>query len=186
MTRDISGPPPFSYRVKVGHISHNPLEIRIEADDRERAGLARLWDIPGVEALTAELKLRRWKKDGVKVFGTVHAEVTQSCVVTLDPVHEVIDEEIDEIFVPEGSPLARLPANDQGEIMIDSDGPDLPEAFSGDTVDVGAVAAELVAMSLDPYPRKPGVEFGGHIEGTAGDDARPSPFAVLKGLKGED
>jgi uncharacterized metal-binding protein YceD (DUF177 family) len=185
MTRDIFGVPPFSYRVKVGHISHNALEIRIEADERERAGLARLWDILGVEALSADLKLRRWKKDGVKIFGMVHAEVTQACVVTLDPVREVIDEEVDEIFVPEGSPLARIPANDQGEIMIDPDGPDIPESFTGDTIDVAAAVAEIVAMALDPYPRKPDVEFADHVESNPAEDVKPSPFAVLKSLKRE-
>lgn len=183
MTKDPSGPPPFSYRVKVGNVSHNALEVHVEADEKERRALAVLWDILGVQALVADLKLRRWKKDGVKVFGSVHAEVTQACVVTLNPVAEVIDEEIDEIFVPEGSALARVPANDQGEILIDPDGPDLPESFAGDAIDVGAVVAEIVAMSLDPYPRKPGVEFEGHAESVAADDKKPSPFAVLQNLK---
>lgn len=183
MTRDPSGPPPFSYRVKVGHVSHNALDVHIEADDRERKALAELWDILGVQSLSADLKVRRWKKDGVKVFGSVHADVTQACVVTLDPVEEAIDEEVDEIFVPEGSSLARVPANDQGEILIDAEGPDLPESFTGDTIDVGAVVAEIVAMALDPYPRKPGVEFEDHVEGSAADDGKPSPFAVLQKLK---
>ena len=174
---------PFSHRIRVGHVSHNPLEVRIEADARERAALARLWDILGVEALAAELKLRRWKKDGVKVTGTVHAEVTQACVVTLDPVAQVIDEEVEEIFVPEGSPLARIPANDAGEIVVDPDGPDLPEPFTGDEIDVGTLVAEIVAMALDPYPRKPDARFEDHEEGDAEDGRKPSPFAVLKNLK---
>lgn len=185
MSRDPGTRLPFSYRIRVGHVSHNPIEIRVEADERERAGLAQLWDILGVQALTAELKIRRWKKDGVKVMGSVHAVVTQACVVTLDPVQEVIDEEIEEIFVPEGSSLARIPANDAGEIILDPDGPDLPELFTGDEIDVGAFVAEMVAMALDPYPRKKDVEFAGHTESGAGDDRRPSPFAVLKGLKTE-
>jgi uncharacterized metal-binding protein YceD (DUF177 family) len=174
---------PFSYRIKVGHVSHNPIEVRIAADAHERAELARLWNILGVEVLTAELKIRRWKKDGVKVIGTVHAEATQACVVTLDPVAEVIDEEIEEIFVPEGSSLARIPANDAGEIIVDPDGPNLPEQFTGDEIDVGAFVAEIAAMALDPYPRKPGVEFGARIEDDAADAGKPSPFAVLKNLK---
>jgi uncharacterized metal-binding protein YceD (DUF177 family) len=183
MTREPDTRPPFSYRIKVGHVSHNALEVRVEADARERKALAELWDILGVEVLTAELKIRRWKKDGVKVMGSVHAEVTQACVVTLDPVPQVIDEAIEEIFVPEGSALARIPANDAGEIVVDPDGPDLPESFTGDEIDVGAFVAEMAAMALDPYPRKPDVEFGGHIEGDAVDDRKPSPFAVLKNLK---
>lgn len=174
---------PFSYRIKVGHVSHNPLEVRMAADERERAGLAELWNVLGVQALTAELKVRRWKKDGVKVMGTVHAEVIQACVVTLDPVAEVIDEEIEETFVPEGSALARIPANDAGEIVVDPDGPDLPELFTGDEIDVGAFVAEMAAMALDPYPRKPDSQFDGHIENNAADEKKPSPFAVLKNLK---
>jgi uncharacterized metal-binding protein YceD (DUF177 family) len=174
---------PFSHRIKVGHVSHNPLEIHIEADARERDALARLWDILGVEALSAELKIRRWKKDGVKVMGTVHAEVTQACGVTLDPVPQVIDEEIEEIFVPEGSPLARIPANDAGEIVVDPDGPELPEPFSGDEIDIGAFVAEMAAMALDPYPRKSDVRFEGHLDEGAVEEKKPSPFAVLKNLK---
>ena len=185
MSRENDARPPFSYRIRVGHVSHNAIEVRIEADERERTALAGLWNILGVKALSAELKVRRWKKDGVKVIGSVHAEVTQACVVTLDPVDEVIDEEIEEIFVPEGSSLARIPANDSGEIIVDPDGPDLPELFSGDEIDVGAFVAEMVAMALDPYPRKPDTQFAGHIESDGGDDRRPSPFAVLKNLKTE-
>jgi uncharacterized metal-binding protein YceD (DUF177 family) len=185
MSRESGAQPPFSHRVRVGHVSHNPIEVRIEADANERMGLAGLWDILGVQTLSADLKLRRWKKDGVKVFGTVHAEVTQACVVTLDPVVQIIDEEIEEIFVPEGSPLARITANDAGEIILDPEGPDMPELFSGDEIDVGTFAAEMVAMALDPYPRKPDIEFKGHTESDAGDDRKPSPFAVLKTLKTE-
>jgi uncharacterized metal-binding protein YceD (DUF177 family) len=176
---------PFSYRIKVGHVSHNALEVRMAADERERKALAKVWDILGVEALTAELRVRRWKKDGVKVMGTVHAEVTQACVVTLDPVAQVIDEEVEEIFVPEGSALARIPANDAGEVVVDPDGPDLPEPFVGDEIDIGAFVAEMAAMALDPYPRRADAEFSGHAEDVK-DEKKPSPFAVLKNLKLEE
>jgi uncharacterized metal-binding protein YceD (DUF177 family) len=185
MTRlgDAGERPPFSYLVKVGHVSHNPIEVHVEADARELKALAVLWKVLSVEALTADLKVRRWKKDGVKVFGTVHAHITQACVVTLDPVPSDIDEEMDQIFVPEGSALARIPANDEGEMIIDPDGPDLPEMFVGDTIDLGAFVAEFAAMGIDPYPRKPGVEFEPHIEDSGGPQGKPSPFAVLRNLK---
>lgn len=188
MTRhgDAGDRPPFSYLVKVGGVSHNPIEVHVEADARELKALAVLWKVLDVGALTADLKVRRWKKDGVKVFGTVHARISQACVVTLDPVQSDIDEEIDQIFVPEGSVLARIPANDEGEMIIDPDGPDLPETFIGDAIDVGAIVAEFAAMGIDPYPRKPGVEFEPHTENSAGTEAKPSPFAVLRNLKNDN
>ncbi|MFM2280044.1 MAG: hypothetical protein RLZZ444_2275 [Pseudomonadota bacterium] len=176
---------PFSHPVKVGTISHVPIELHIEANEAQRRRLARLWDIVSVEALTADLKIRRYKKDGVKVIGHVSAKVTQSCVVTLEPVEDVIEEEIDHILVPEGSALARVPANDEGEMVIDPEGPDLPDIFVGDSIDAGAIVAEFAALGLNPYPRRKDAAFSDHIETTAADDRKPSPFAVLKGLKVE-
>jgi hypothetical protein len=68
-------------------------------------------------------------------------------------------------------------------MMLDPDGPDLPESFVGDTIDAGEVATEFAAMAIDPYPRKEGVAFDGHIEDTGENDKKPSAFAVLKDWK---
>lgn len=174
---------PFSYLVKVGHISANAVQVRVEADERERAALARLWNVEAVNSLSAELQIARWKKDGVRIKGTVSGEIVQSCVVTLEPVVSRLDSELEQIFVPEGSKLARIVTDEAGEMVLDPDGPDLPEAFTGDTIDAGALVSEFAALAIDPYPKKDGVEFAGHLEGDAVEDAKPSPFAVLKDWK---
>lgn len=183
MNRDISDKPPFSYLLRVGQLSHDAIEVHIEADAQQRKSLAEFWNVLSLEELSADLRVRRWKKDGVRVLGEIRGKVTQACVVTLDPVPADISEEIDQTFVPEGSALARVPANDMGEMIIDPDGPDLPDTFSGDMIDLGAIVGEFAAMGLEPYPRKPGVEFEPHIEKSAEADRKPSPFAVLKTLK---
>jgi uncharacterized metal-binding protein YceD (DUF177 family) len=174
---------PFSYAVKVGHISANAVTVTLEANEKERADLAHLWKILSVEKLTAELQISRWKKDGVRLRGHVNSEITQACVVTLEPVSDKISEDIEQIFVPEGSRLARLVLDERGEMVLDPDGDDIPEAFVGDTVDAGAVICEAIALAINPYPRKAGVNFSGHIESTEKDDKKPSPFAVLKDWK---
>lgn len=176
---------PFSYPVKVGHISANPVDVHVEADDRELAGLATLWDVLSVEKLEADMKISRWKRDGVRIKGNVKAKVVQACVVTLEPVESKIDENFEHIFVPEDSKLARAPSVDAGEMVLDPDGLDLPDTFTGDTIDAGAVVAEFAALAIDPYPRKPDVEFEGHIEDAGENDRKPSPFAVLKDWKKE-
>lgn len=183
MTRDQHERVPFSYAVKVGHISANPVEVHVEADERERAGLAKLWNILDVPALKATMTIARWKKDGVRIRGHVSAKIVQSCVVTLEPVESAIEEDFEQIYVPEGSRLARLMTGDQGEMVLDPEGPDLPESFSGDSIDAGEAVAECVALAIDPYPRKAGVEFGSHIEDNGENDRKPSPFAVLKDWK---
>ena len=185
MKRPNSDETPFSYSVKVGHISANPVEVHLEADSRELAGLAKLWEVLSVEKLAADLKISRWKRDGIRVKGNVRAKIVQACVVTLDPVESEIDENFEHIFIPEDSKLARAPSMDAGEMVLDPDGPDLPETFTGDTIDAGAVVTEFAALAIDPYPRKPGIEFEDHIEDTGEDDKKPSPFAVLKDWKKE-
>lgn len=176
--------PPFSFPVKVGHISANPVEVTLSANAQERVGLADLWSVLEVKALSATFTVQRWKKDGVRLKGRVTADIVQACVVTLEPVESHIDEPVEVVFVPEGSKLARMPAaTESGEMLLDPDGPDAPEIFSGDTIDAGAVAAEYAALAIDPYPRKADVAFSGHIESTDKDDRKPSPFAVLKDWK---
>ncbi|TNM65429.1 YceD family protein [Aliirhizobium smilacinae] len=176
--------PPFSYPVKVGNISANPVTVKVAADDRERKGLAEVWQVLEVKSLKAEVYLSRWKKDGVRVKGQVEAELVQACVVTLEPVESRIDEQFDQIFVPEGSKLARVIAKDAAEMVLDPDGPDLPEEFAGDAIDIGEAVAEFAALAIDPYPRKSGVEFDDHIESSADSkNDRPNPFAALKDWK---
>ncbi|NSX85194.1 DUF177 domain-containing protein [Agrobacterium tumefaciens] len=174
---------PFSYPVKVGHISANPVRIGLEASAEELKALAKFWNVVSVEYLKAELQVSRWKKDGVKIKGEVHAAVTQSCVVTLEPISSKIDEPVEQIFVPEGSKLARMVTNEEGEIVLDPDGPDIPDQFTGDSIDVGAVVAEFAALAIDPYPRKPDAEFPETADRQPEEEKRPSPFAVLKDWK---
>jgi len=176
---------PFSFDVKVGHISLNPVEVRLEADQAERKGLAALWDVLAVEELKADLKINRWKRDGVRVKGTVKAKIIQECVVSLDPVNTDIDEEFEQLYVPEGSKLARVPVQPSGEMVMDPEGQDLPETFVGDVIDVGVIVAEFAALGIDPYPRKPGLDFQDHIEDTGENDVKPSSFAALKDWKKE-
>ena len=175
---------PFSYVVKVGHVSANPLSVQLAADAREMQGLARLWKVEEVTALSADLQILRWKKDGIRIRGTVEADIVQACIVTLEPVGSHIEEEIDQIFMPDGSKLARI-ATENGEMVVDPDGPDLPELFSGDSIDVGTVVAEFAALAIDPYPRKPDADFRDHIEDDGSADTRPSAFSALKDWKKE-
>ena len=71
-------------------------------------------------------------------------------------------------------------------MFLDPDGPNLPELFTGDSIDVGALAAEFAALAIDPYPRKQGLEYADHVESDPASDKKPSPFAVLQGIKRDD
>lgn len=180
------GKPPFSYLVKVGHVSANPVTVRLSADVEERGALAEAWKVLAVGSFEAELDVSRWKRDGVRIKGSLHARLTQACVVTLEPVESEIDEPFEALFVPEGSRLARMETGETGEVVVDPEGPDMPESFAGDSIDVSAVVTEFAALAIDPYPRKEGVEFSPHVEGEKDREHEGSPFAVLENWRRKD
>lgn len=174
---------PWSFKVKVAHVAVNPVQVTMSADAGERASLAQLWDIPEVLDFSASAAISRWKRDGVRVKGHVDARIVQNCVVTLDPVEQILSEDFEALFVPENSRLARMPVDEAGELFLDPDGPDLPETYNGDSIDVGAVAAEFAALAIDSYPRKPEAAFASQVQGKSSGESgeeKVSPFAVLK------
>lgn len=175
----------YSYKIKVGHVAANPVTVTFDADEAERKDIARVWDVPAVQSFSGSAQVSRWKRDGVRVKGHVESRIVQDCVVTLDPVEQLISEDFEALFVPENSRLARQEPTD-GELVVDPDGADIPETFTGDSIDLGAVAAEFAALAIHPYPRKEGVEFGDVIESDPAADKKESPFAVLKFRKQDD
>jgi len=176
----------FSYEVKVSHVSANPITVRISADPADLKRLGRQWGVPEVLSFEVELELGRWKRDGIRVKGHVSSSIVQECVVTLEPVAQQIEEDLESVFLPEDSRLAKRTIDGNGEMFLDPDGPDLPELFSGDSIDVGAVAAEFAALSIDAYPRKEGLDYTDRIESDSTSDKKASPFAVLQGLKRDE
>ena len=124
-----------------------PLEarpLRLVATPAECAALAVRFGIPGIARFTADLALTPETGGALRVSGTLEAEVTQECVVTLDPVVQALS-----------APIALRVLN-EGEVPTDDD-PDSPDEIESQKgmVDLGEACAEQLALALDPYPRHP-------------------------------
>lgn len=165
---------PFSRVVRVDAIPQDGQTLTIEASASEREVLASLYQIPAIEALTATLRLERAGQGGARVAGAVHAEFTQVCVVSLEEFAATLDEVIDVKFAPRPDDESDRRSTRHAETVSIADG-DEPDPVVEGKIDVGALAAEFFALGLDPYPRKPGVEFVAPDESTPAD----SPFAAL-------
>ena len=170
----------ISFPVHVARLPKNGMEVRIEADAAQRAALAAAHGLVSVDRLTALLHVTGWKRGGVRVTGTVEADIVQECVVTLEPVAARIDEAVAATFLPEGSRLAVPVRSAEGEILLDAEGEDAPEPFSGDTVDVGQLAEQFFALAIDPYPRKAGAVLAGDGEGAQRRGVLHDRLAELK------
>ena len=168
--------PPFSRRVRVDALPADGLTQTIEANPDERAALAALNRLPAIARLSASFTLRRSGRGGARATGEVHAEVTQLCVVSLEPFAATVDEPIDVRFAPaEAAEAARRVKEDDAE-LVEVGGEDPPDPIVDGKIDLGALAAEFFALGLDPYPHKPGVAFAAPEE-PQGDEE--SPFAAL-------
>ncbi|MCW5690545.1 MAG: DUF177 domain-containing protein, partial [Pseudolabrys sp.] len=56
-----------------------------------------------------------------------------------------------------------------------------PEPLTGNSIDLGAIAAEFLVLAIDPYPRKEGAQFAPPAVEKGGN----YPFAALTALKKE-
>jgi uncharacterized metal-binding protein YceD (DUF177 family) len=169
----------FSRTVRVEAVPKDGLTRTIEADPAERAALAELNRLPGVAKLTATFTLRRAGRAGVRVSGVVHAEVTQTCVVSLEPFPATLDESVDVRFAPSADGSAArhgAPGAPADAILLDAE--DAPDPIVDGRIDLGALAAEFLALGLDPYPRKPSAQFAPPEDVAGAGSPAPAPAGV--------
>ncbi len=172
--------PPWSVPVRLSDIAETGRHVTLEADASTRAALAGALGVDSVQRASATFDLSHWGHDGLHVAGRVSATVGQSCVVTLEPVVNEIDEVVDVDFAPEPAAVARPKSEEEAPSSIEG-----PEPLVGDSIDVGALATEYLILGVDPYPRKAGIAFDAPKTGEkkAEDAAEGRPFAALAALK---
>lgn len=161
--------PEFSQLVRLQELEEGEISRNIEASEEERRALAARFDLVAVDALAATLRVRRLSDSPlVRVEGQLAADVVQRCVVTLAPLPAHIEEKIAETFGPAGY---RTPDSD--------DEGDVPEVFDDSGIDLGELVAQLLLLSLDPYPRAAGAEVPGRTSPSGDGSERTRPFAAL-------
>lgn len=168
---------PLTRVVKRDEVPEDGLEVTFEPGETERADIAKFLSIPAVEALQARLLATRHGRGGLRVRGEVTGNVVQTCVVTLEPVSQSVSEAVDTIYAPEGSPVLNIELTPEELASEESD----IEPMANGSIDLGGLVIEHLALGLDPYPRKPGVEFEPVQEGAE----EASPFAKLARLRGD-
>jgi uncharacterized metal-binding protein YceD (DUF177 family) len=163
----------FQRPVDLARLGDAGTRLTIEANPAERAALARRFDIASIESLRADLELRRVRGGAaVTLAGHLVADVTQACIVTLEPVKQHVEEEFEILYSDEVT-------DEQSAIGAASDIA-WPEPLPEGALDVGEAVAEQLSLSLDPYPRASGVAL--ESRWTGGDESA-KPFAALNKLR---
>lgn len=169
--------PEFSRPERIDAIGERARSIAIEATPAERAALAERFGLAALDALSARFEVRR-EAAGIAVTGQVQGRVTQSCVVTGDPVPATIEEAVALRFVPEDQIGAAEEIEIEGE-ALDTVG------YAGGAIDLGEAAAETLALALDPFPRSPAAAVVLREAGVLSEEEAAqasSPFAALKDI----
>lgn len=168
--------------IRIDSLPPEGRDLRAAATDAERDELAARLDISAIERLEVNLHADRFK-GGIRVTGRLGAQIVQPSVVTLEPVRQVIEEQVDRVFLPAGG--KDLAGSADAEIFVDPEGEDVPDHFEGAEADLSDLIVETLALAIDPYPRLEGESIE-DIGIAPGADGPASPFAVLAGLKPPD
>ena len=168
---------PISHPYELGRLPQAGDEVVIapSADDLTR--IAHWAGVERVDALKAKIDLRKLSPTRYAFDAELEADIVQSCVVTLDPVHSHIARSFTrDLFL---SPTARhVPKEVVVDVApLDEDG---REEITSLRYDLAVPVLEELVLAIDPYPRAPGVAFEPPQNGA---DSPEHPFAVLKGLK---
>jgi hypothetical protein len=174
---------PLSRPFLVDDLRDDETSATIVAEEQERARLAADLGLPSIAAFTAELTLTGRGGGRIQVRGEMQALVTRICVVSLDLFETQVTEPIDVLFAPATEATeAEVRLRAHQEIVGAAPIEEPPDPIVDGRIDLGVLAAEFLALGLDPYPRKPGVDFAAPVEADGSGD---SPFAVLGRLKGQ-
>jgi len=179
---------PYSFKVNAARVVDKDEEMSVRPGPADLKAIAKAYDLDAVNDLKAAFTLKPYRKAGLRVVGPLTATITQTCVVSLEPFNSGLEIDIDRTFEPQSSrPRKVRDLNEDGEIEIDLESLDPPDVILDGVLDLGAVICEELALAIDPFPRKPGVEFEDEDEEDTPEpveqEAKPSPFAALKALK---
>ena len=172
-------PDPWSVPLAVAQIPEHGLHREIEADPVAREAMAEVAGLREILSAHAALDVTPGSGGRVHVGGHVRARIGQTCVVTLDPIENEIDEPIDLIFappeqIPQLADLVDESVESGGEI------PDPPEPIVNGVIDLGRLATDALFLGIDPYPRRPDAVFEPPVVAA---DPEDHPFAALKALQ---
>jgi hypothetical protein len=158
--------PEFHRPLMLDRIGPSGLDITVEATKDECAALSRRMHLPAVQSLSCTFHLTRESDTVFLARGTLRAQVTQTCIVSVEDFDAAVEDLFQVRFVPAGEESEDLDFDADDEIP-----------YEGRQLDLGEAAAEQLALALDPYPRRPGVDLP-----DTDLDPESHPFAALRRL----
>lgn len=183
----------WSYLVEAEDITAEPMKLNISPSEADRNKLSKRLEILSLDDLQADLTLVREQGSMVvHVSGRFKARLRQQCVVTMEPVADEVEEDLEAWYADPDQAISltkirhdREALKSRGEAPVLDESED-PEPIVGEKIDVGELVTQYLSLSINPYPHAEGAHY------EIGDDnkklektpeIRKNPFTALKDWK---
>jgi uncharacterized metal-binding protein YceD (DUF177 family) len=131
----------------------------IKANPSECEALSLRFKILSIEKFEAQFTiLSEDNVEGFSVDGSLYAELTQACIVSLEPVQETVKTSV---F------FKIRPIPKDGEPEVDDEEDDI-EYIKNSRIDIGEVMTQYLSLGINPYPRKEDAVFEQKSSGKSG------------------
>jgi hypothetical protein len=175
---------PFEQFFNLGRLSQTEQTVMLAPDSAQRDQIAVWAGVEAVKSLTAKIDLRKQSASQFLVNFELRAEISQNCVVTLEPVNSLVSKDFNRLlsFSCARSPIKLRLSPVAHPAVLDLSEEEGPEEIGSLCYDLAGPVLEELVLAIDPYPRK--AIFQPPAEPEERDDpAAQSPFAILKSLK---
>lgn len=159
--------------------TRGPTKFVFEPSGAELGALKAEFDLLDLGKLRLQGEIAPAGKSDWRLRAHLGATVTQTCVVTLEPVRTRLDEDVERFFTND---LPEVSISEETEMPEDDHIEPLP-----DILDLAALATEALALAIPQYPRSDGASLD-EVNFTepgkqAMRDEDTRPFAGLAGLR---
>lgn len=148
------------------------------ATSAEREALAKALELLSCSELVARYAVKPLGEGRFLLEGELDADVTQACIVSLEPIPAHLHDSFSVEFRPAGD----VPADDDAGEREILNGSDI-EPIDDGRIEAGRIIFEHLSAVLDPYPRKPDAEFDWRDPKAEADAKAGGAFAALAKLK---
>ena len=170
----------FSHSVAVDPWPVDDIRVDLLATAEEREALRARFDLVDLPSLSASVVVTRRSAE-LALKGEIEAVVTQTCVVTLEPVTSSLRAPFERLYRPRA--IHEKMVSDNRDVADLEDEIDI-EVLDGANLDVGEIVAEELCLALDPYPRSAqadrALEDLKEKAGPPTDERAPNPFEKLR------
>ena len=155
-------------------------KVQIDLDKKDLTAIRHFLKLQSLDMLRCDISLTRNKGAFlISVKGHISARLSQNCVITLEPVHEKIEEDFEAFYADytDAMPISRgkkelYARHGMTDIPILDEKED-PEPLEDGIIDIGDVVLQFLSLAINPYPQKEGAMASTE---TVSEDANASPY----------